>query len=222
MPDGYLQDGYAEKDRAYYSSARRDYVARLPADPDAKVLELGCGNGATGALALAEGKCGAYVGIEMFEPMAAEAKQVLTQVLVGDVAGLELDFPPDHFDVLICSEVLEHLIDPEAVLRKLLRHVKPGGLVLASSPNVAHYSVILNLLRARFDYAGSGNMDRTHLRWFTPTSYRRMFEDVGVRTTHVRRLSLGSKWIRTLVGLVPGPIGQMLWYQIDYEGRKAG
>lgn len=220
MPDGYLHDGYAEKDPAYYASARKDYVARLPAAPAARILELGCGNGATGALALAEGKCGLYVGIEMFEPMAAQAEQVLTRVLVGDVAKIDLDFPPDYFDVLICSEVLEHLVDPEAVLRKLIPHLKIGGLVLASSPNIAHYSVVLNLLRARFDYAGSGNMDRTHLRWFTPTSYCRLFEESGVRTTHVRRLSLGSRLIRALVGLVPGPFGHLLWYQIDFEGTR--
>ncbi len=222
MADGYLQDGYAAKDPSYYSSARQDYVARLPADPAACVLELGCGNGATGALALAQGKCGEYVGIEMFPPMAAEAAKVLTRVLEGDVAALELDFPSGHFDALICSEVLEHLVDPDAVLEKLLRYVKPGGLVLASSPNVAHYSVILNLLRARFDYAAEGNMDRTHLRWFTPSSYRRMFEHAGVRTTRVRRLSFGAAWIRVVVGLVPAPLGHLLWYQIDYEGRKAG
>ena len=72
---GVLRADYAAKDPGYFQNAREDYVRRLPADPAARILELGCGNGATGVLALRRGKAGAYVGVEMFTPMRRSRTQ---------------------------------------------------------------------------------------------------------------------------------------------------
>lgn len=216
----YLQDSYRTKTTEYFTSARRDYVARLPEDRSARVLELGCGNGATGALALTKGKCGTYVGIEMYEPMAREAADRITTVHVGNVEKMELDYPAGSFDALICSEVLEHLVDPGATLAKLVALVRPGGLVLASSPNVSHYLIVANLLMGRFEYQEAGAMDRTHLRWFTPPSYRQLFENANVETLQLSRLAMDKGGIgRRIQNLVPKPLGYLFWYQINYMGR---
>ena len=51
MPAMSGQLAYAAKDAAYFSGARADFVSRLPKAPDARILEIGCGTGATGALA---------------------------------------------------------------------------------------------------------------------------------------------------------------------------
>ena len=85
--------GYDLKDDSYFAMARNDYVAELPANPEAAILEIGCSNGATGALALAEGRCGRYCGVELFEEPAAVARERLTEVVVGDVEELELPWP---------------------------------------------------------------------------------------------------------------------------------
>lgn len=216
----YLEGDYAGKRDDYFGSARADYVAELPANPEAAILELGCGNGATGALALAQGKCGTYVGIEMFEPAAADARKVLTHVHLGDVATLDLPYPPGTFDALICSEVIEHLVDPEPVLKKLVALLKPGGMVFASSPNVAHWRIIAGLIRGRFDYQEFGAMDRTHLRWFTPRSYRALFEAAGVEVCRTKRLVPIAGIKRLVLGLLGRPFGHLLWYQIDLRGRR--
>lgn len=68
-----LAEDYANKPATYYVTPRDDYVDMLPRNPGASILELGCADGATGRAALSRGKCGRYVGIEMFEPMAREA-----------------------------------------------------------------------------------------------------------------------------------------------------
>ncbi|MGH7391354.1 MAG: class I SAM-dependent methyltransferase [Candidatus Rokuibacteriota bacterium] len=71
------------------------------------------------------------------------------------------------FDVIVCADVLEHLVDPESALARLVTHLAPGGAVVVSIPNVAHLWIRLGLLAGRFDYADRGILDRTHLRFFT-------------------------------------------------------
>ena len=216
----YLRDSYKTKTDEYFTSAQRDYVARLPIDDSARVLEIGCGNGATGALALASGKCGTYVGVEMFEPMAQIAAKTITRVHIGNVENMVLDYPVAHFDALICSEVLEHLVDPYSTLVRLVKLIRPGGLVLASSPNISHYLIIANLLRGKFEYSEAGAMDRTHLRWFTPPGYRQMFENANVETLHLQRLAADKVGMaRKLLDMVPKPIGYLFWRQSDFIGQ---
>ena len=108
--------GYDLKDTSYFAMARDDDVAALPDNPEASILEIGCSNGATGALALAQGKCRRYCGVELFPEPAAAARERLTEVVEGDVEQVELPWPAESFDALILSEVLEHLRDPWAVL----------------------------------------------------------------------------------------------------------
>lgn len=219
--NAYLGTAYAAKDSSYFGGARADYVAILPADPDARILELGCGDGATGALALREGKCGEYVGIEMFAPMASRAEQRLTRVHVGNVDEIELPYPPGHFDALIMSEVMEHLVDPEATLRRLVALVKPGGSVMASSPNVSHWRIIKELVTGHFSYAEAGPMDRTHLRWFTPQSYAAMFEGAGVTVETVGPLGPLAGKSRLIGALLGSRFRHLLYYQISLIGRRA-
>jgi 2-polyprenyl-3-methyl-5-hydroxy-6-metoxy-1,4-benzoquinol methylase len=208
---------YGDKASDYFAGARRDYVDAMPDNPEAAVLELGCGAGGTGALALKAGKAATWVGIEMFEPMALEARGVLTTVHVGDVETMVLPYAPATFDVLVCSEVLEHLTNPDATLRRLVELVKPGGRIYASVPNVSHWRIVLDLLRGRFDYRERGAMDRTHLRWFTPRSFRALFEGCGVAVDHLAPIGSRSP-LRPLLSRVP--LEHMLWFQIDLWGRR--
>lgn len=210
---------YREKGDDYFSGARRDYVAALPVAPNASVLELGCGHGATGALALQQAKCGNYVGIELVKSVAIQAREVLTAVHTGDVETMGLPYGPETFDALICSEVLEHLVDPGAVLARLVRLLKPGGSVFASSPNVSHWRVVAGLLRGRFDYGEIGTMDATHLRWFTPHSFRRLFEACGVQVDSVGPLGC-SPFNRRLLATLAGPLEHLVCVQIDLRGHK--
>lgn len=187
-PPAGLAQTYAEKHASYFAGARLDFVAMLPEDPTARILEIGCGTGRTGALALARGRAGNYVGIELFDAAADEARNVLSDVVTADVEKLDFDslgWQPASFDALILSEVLEHLVDPGRVLKKIARFIRPGGVVLASSPNVSHWRVIRELVMGRFYLADQGVFDRTHMRWFTPMTFADMFDDAGFRVERV-------------------------------------
>src|SRR5262245_21617611 len=112
---------YSQKPVGYFSGAREAFVDILPRNPEARLLEIGPGVGETSAYALAEGKCGWCCGVELCEGPALEARKKLQQVIIGDVERVELDFPEMHFDILLMSEVLEHLVDPWSVVRRLFK-----------------------------------------------------------------------------------------------------
>jgi 2-polyprenyl-3-methyl-5-hydroxy-6-metoxy-1,4-benzoquinol methylase len=218
--DSTSSDGYQAKPPSYFSGVRADYVGALPVSSSAAILELGCARGGTGRLALQSGKCGRYVGIEMHPEAAEEARKHLTEVLVGDVERLEFPWPAQSFDVLILSEVLEHLVDPWAVLARLAVLLKPGAVVMASSPNISHYRIVLGLLQGRWELEERGAMDRTHLRWFTPASFRQMFEEAGFAVTSVEPLSAPGRKARILNALTGNRFRHLFMTQINLHGYR--
>jgi hypothetical protein len=100
-------------------------------------------------------------------------------------ADLEVDDWPGEIppaDVVVCADVLEHCLRPEVVLRRLVEHaVRPGGAVIVSLPNVAHWYVRAHLLAGRWTYADRGILDRTHLRFFTSVTGAALLAGAGVR-----------------------------------------
>ncbi len=194
---------YADKSDRYFVGARRDFVALLPANPAARILEIGCGSGETGELAIKAGKAGHFVGVELFPEAASRARQRLHEVHVGNAEEMTFDWPAASFDALVLSEVLEHLVDPWALMRRLSPLMRTGGMVLASSPNIAHWRIILNAINGRFELAGQGPMDRTHMRWFTPRSFAAMFEAAGFEVTSARPVTPFS-WRSRLVSRLTG------------------
>jgi 2-polyprenyl-3-methyl-5-hydroxy-6-metoxy-1,4-benzoquinol methylase len=216
-----VRDAYAEKDSSYFASTRFDYVEELPPNPSAALLDIGCGAGATGSLALERGKCGSAHGVEIVPRAAAIAAETFDDVLVGDVEYLPFPWPERTFDVLIMSEVLEHLRDPATILRRIHPLLKRGARVYASSPNVAHHRVLRMLVRGRWDLADSGPMDRTHLRWFTPASYRDLFEGCGYVVDRVGPLGRLGRKSRVADQLTLGRLTHLLHPQIDLRAHVA-
>lgn len=211
---------YHAKSHRYFANPRTDFVERLPHDATARVLEVGCGTGVTGALALARGRAGYYAGIELFPAVAEEARGVLSEIIVGDVEQIDLPWQPAFFDALILSEVLEHLVEPWVVLKRLARVVRPGGTVLASSPNVAQWRVLRELLHGRFELADQGVFDRTHMRWFTPSSYAAMFERSGFAVTEVGPVTPFSDRTRIVSRLLGGRFDHLFMTQIALEAVR--
>jgi GT2 family glycosyltransferase len=132
-------------------------------------------------------------GIELNPAIAAEAKARLNRVLVGDVEQMDpLPLPDCYFDCAICGDVLEHLKDPQAFLARLRKHLTPDAVLVANVPNVAHWSIIVQLLQGRFTYDDNGLLDRTHLRFFTPESLKDMLWDAGYLVAGEESLHMGQ------------------------------
>ena len=78
----------------------------------------------------------------------------------------ELDQYTSYFDRIILADVLEHLVDPMEVLRKLSKLLKNDGKFLIDIPNIAHSSIKYNLLKNNFNYTPMGLLDKTHIQIF--------------------------------------------------------
>jgi 2-polyprenyl-3-methyl-5-hydroxy-6-metoxy-1,4-benzoquinol methylase len=190
-----MNQRYDSKSTAYFSNARNDIYPLLPAYAE-RVLEVGCGNGATLQALQAAAKVGYTHGLELFEQMASEARLHLNEVTVGNAEVLVPTWPAAQYDLILCLDVLEHLVDPWAFIDQCARLLKPGGSLIASVPNMRTAPVVYKLLfKAQFDYANEGIMDRTHLRWFTKKSALALLqrESLHVKTWLPSPLAPNSK-----------------------------
>ena len=125
------------------------------------------------------------VGVEPHPERAEHARREGLNVITG-VYDEALAETIGKFDCVLFADVLEHLVDPHDMLSKVKSSLTPDGRVLASIPNVAHWSVRLRLLIGNFDYKPTGIMDATHLRWFTRKSVRLLFEAAGYEVEELR------------------------------------
>lgn len=150
---------------------------------DAKILDVGCGEGAI-TLLVSGGRTERVLGLEPDPARAAAARAQGLNVVTGfaDEAFLAEHGP---FDVILFTDVLEHLPAPGEMLTLVMKGLRPGGLIIASVPNVAHWTVRFRLLFGRFNYAEYGIMDATHLRWFTRKSFVGLFEHHGLKVVDV-------------------------------------
>ena len=112
--------------------------------------------------------------------------------------------PGRRFDLILFADVLEHVADPIAVLRRLLGYLAEDGHVVVSLPNVAAWTVRLGLLAGRFDYRPSGILDDSHLRFFTRDSARRLLEGAGLE---VLRIGQNPMLVRAAKDLVVSAYG---------------
>lgn len=142
-----------------------------------RVLDVGCGTGGTLQYLCGSRQC-EVVGLEPNHSRATVAQEI--GVTIHEITLDQADPTTlGTFDYVMFLDVLEHLANPHEVLVGAGRLLKPGGLVIVSVPNVAHWSVRLGLLFGNFNYTEAGIMDATHLRWFTRRTVTNMVQSAG-------------------------------------------
>ena len=170
-------------DISYYQVQRQEMLAYIPEDAR-RFVELGCGAGGFGAL-LRETRHDVHIiGVEIHPKSAEEARKRLDNVIEQPVEIALDSIPAGSIDCVVCNDLLEHLVDPWAVLRQVKRILQPHGSIVSSIPNVRHFPVFKNyFLGGDWKYEKWGVLDRTHLRFFTKSSIARMFSETGFHTT---------------------------------------
>ncbi|HKP95135.1 MAG TPA: glycosyltransferase [Fibrobacteria bacterium] len=172
----------------YYQVWNQALFDLVPTDCK-RVLEVGCASGRLGDAIKKRNGGVHYVGVEVIAQAAEIAKARLDEVYVADVEAFDWTLlSGKEFDCIVFGDVLEHLLDPEKTLRNAARFLAEGGSVVCCLPNVGHWSIISGLIEGKWEYADSGLLDRTHLRFFTISTFRRLLEECGFQVVQEERL----------------------------------
>jgi 2-polyprenyl-3-methyl-5-hydroxy-6-metoxy-1,4-benzoquinol methylase len=220
--------GIPAKPHQYYESDRAEFLDWV-GGAHARVLDVGCGSGANADWYRAHGAVHVS-GIEIDARSAAMAAGAFNRVFHGSVeAALDAGDLEGPFDLIVCADVLEHLVDPWTVLDRLRGLAHERTVLAVSVPNIRHVRALVRIAVGRgFAYEPSGIFDVTHLRFFTPRNAEDMVAGAGWRCDRfgaptrgrlapirrvARRLTGGRSdhWLgfQTYVRAVPAPRGNV-------------
>jgi SAM-dependent methyltransferase len=185
---------------------RREELLRLK--PGGAVLDLGCGSG--GFLATLKGPSWKLYGIEMSQSAANMARSRCgAEVFVGDV--LDAPFSPGSFDAITAFNVMEHVYEPNEVLARVAKWLKPDGVFYTMMPNID--SAGARIFRS---YWYALELPR-HLYHFSPTTLKMLARSSGLQEVSVtahRELYFESSFryvvddLLRLIGIVRRPLAR--------------
>lgn len=183
-------------DNGYYQNYRREVFDIVPKGAS-RILEIGC---AAGRFRLNFGDDVEYWGVEPVEDAAEEARTHGIKVFVGTYDSVCEQLPAGYFDIVVCNDVIEHMSNPDEFLVSVKDKLAPGGTLVGSVPNVRFWGNLINLLiRRDWKYEDSGVLDRTHLKFFTRKSLKRLFECTGYHVELLRGIeSVRMKILKVL------------------------
>ncbi len=180
---------------------------------NSRILDIGCANGYVGGYFKSKGNY--VVGFDISKKAITHARRTLDNAFVVD---LENDPLPrlKPFDVLILSEIVEHLFQPEQTVQRLIKYLKPKGLLLITTPNIMYWGNRIQFLKGKFTYEKQGHFDESHVHFFTDETIRILLtEKLKLRIkeeSHIGAGQLGS----FLASKFPG----LFAYQLVFVAQK--
>jgi 2-polyprenyl-3-methyl-5-hydroxy-6-metoxy-1,4-benzoquinol methylase len=209
------------------------YYARRMVGTNQTVLDLGCGEGFFASELVKDGN--KVTGIDN-RVLPAE-NSVFEQYFAADLdqgmgAAVE-ELRGARFNRVLLLDVLEHLRRPDEIVKECHAVLKREGFLIVSVPNVANIAIRLMLLFGRFNYTERGILDKTHVRFFTRKTARRLLEENGYSIVEekltVIPLELILSWspdnlllriMNRVLALTTWMMPGLFGYQIMFRARK--
>lgn len=167
----------------YYGRVRAEIMNYLPDKLDS-LLDVGCGNGDTSFYIKNIYKCAYAMGIENNKNAYEKSSKILDRVINVDLDNIK-NLPglvDIQFNCILFLDILEHLKDPQFLLNESRKILKRDGTIIISIPNIRHYSILYDLIvKNDWVYQETGILDKTHMRFFTLNSMKRMIKDSGYK-----------------------------------------
>ena len=191
----------------YFSYTRTEILPLLP-ERVSRALEIGCGTGNTLEWIKSIRDCTWVGGVELSPGIAQQARQKLDDVYIGNIEHMDLQLIKKDLDLILCLDVLEHLIDPWTIVSRLHELLRPGGTLIASIPNVRYHAVLFPLLfKQQWKYADAGILDKTHLRFFVRKSALQLVQSSGLIVNMITATGLGrSRKSQVINSMIPSII----------------
>jgi len=217
---------YEEKNSDYYSNVRLDLISLIDENKKGlKILEIGAAYGATLNYLKSQSIAQEVVGIDLFEDTKNKENYLpLDTFIFGNIETLDISQYDNYFDLILLPDVLEHLIEPKIALKKIYKTLKVNGEILASMPNVRHYSVLNQVfIKGDFKYEESGVLDYTHYRFYCKKNIVDLLESSGLITQQIIssiRVYKGKSISKIINKLTFGIFEEFFSVQYLYKGLK--
>ncbi|MEO1045713.1 MAG: methyltransferase domain-containing protein [Pseudomonadota bacterium] len=171
----------------YHGLVRSDIFPYIPRT-EGWLVDIGGGTGATALAAKAQGLADKVAvldqideshttpGLDYYRKTDISSREALAGC-AEDLGG---------FDTVLALDVLEHLVDPWQTVADIHSCMKPGGVFIASIPNVREINASLPLLFGnKWEYKDAGILDRTHLRFFVKSTAVELMVSSGLKLKEV-------------------------------------
>lgn len=177
----------------YFINRRPEMLKFIPKNAS-KILEIGCGEGNFIEQLVSETT--ETWGVEPDISSADIAKTKIFKVLVGTLDQVLDELPENYFDVIVLNDVLEHLLEPWDDLKLLKSKLKDQGAVVTSIPNVRYSKNLFKMIFKRdWKYTEDLTLDRTHFRFFTKKSIKRMFREAGYQIESIKGINTTKSFL---------------------------
>ncbi len=177
------KDLYKDKNGEYYSHVRNDLIPVLTQfiaeRKNYSCLDVGCGSCDTLIFLKENGYISVADGIELISiAHSNQQHELLDGLWLGPIEEQLDNIDNSKYDIILCLDVLEHLVDPWNVIKALANKLKPGGYIIVSCPNIREIKTIFKIfVKGTFEYAKAGILDETHLRFFCPEDLKSLVEN---------------------------------------------
>lgn len=193
-------DAYVQQKAQPEEDRLRRLVRRMPKNVDA-VLDIGCGMGRNlRVFANHVGASSRMCGIDIAPSVPLVLAEQGFEGKCGD-ASQSIDYPDKTFDVVVAGEVIEHVVDTDHFIEEVYRVLKPSGVLLLTTPNLAYIPNRLLLMLGvqplftetslrrnmgrRFSFLGQNGSTQGHLKIFTVASAKELISDCGFQVTGI-------------------------------------
>lgn len=160
-----------------------------------KILDIGCATGYIGKEI--KKKNNIVYGIDISPLAIKKAKKVLDEAYVVDLLEQKFPFKENSFDSIVCSEVVEHLIDNRNLFKQIGRVLKKNGFLIITTPNIVYWGHRLSIFKGKFEYQSEGPFDEGHVHFFTYQTLRRCLASNGFKIVAENHVYPGGKMFNT-------------------------
>ncbi len=210
---------YKEKEIKYYGNSRIEILPLIPRHVN-QILDIGCGSGDTLNFLKQNSFCNSAIGVEYFSEAANIAEGRVDRLYRSNIEDMNLDIKAGSIDVILCLDILEHLVNPQLVVQYLHTLLAPGGCIIASIPNVRNFTVSIPLLfKNEWTYTNNGILDNTHLRFFVRDTAIQLMQSSGLILDSAVGINLGRKG-RLLNKIFFGKLESLVAVQYLIKVRK--
>ena len=212
-------NNYYEGKKGYGISKRRlSAILFLLGDiKDKKIIDIGCGNGYLGKV-LKEKKAVVH-GCDISNDAVNQAEKELDKAFQFDVSSNNFKKIEKKYDIIINTELIEHLLQPEKFLENLKKILKPDGFIVLTTPNFLMWSNRIKMFFGKFEYRETGFWDRGHIHFFTYYSLKKTLKNLGYKI--VEEKNIPYRCPKILAKIIPGLFVFQMVFKIELEKNES-